>query len=91
MNYALIIGVIASFCSMASFAPQAWKIIRTRDTSSISARMYILTVTGFAFWTVYGFLIGEGPIIVTNTVCLLLSGFILTLKLLPNRILKRQA
>lgn len=90
MNYALIIGAIASLCSMTSFGPQAWKIIRTRDTSSISARMYVLTVTGFAFWTVYGFLIGEWPIIVTNTVCLLLSAFILAMKLLPDRILKQQ-
>ncbi len=89
MNYTLIIGAIASLCSMASFAPQAWKIIRTRDTDSISARMYALTVTGFAFWAIYGFLIEEWPIIVTNTVCLLLSAFILTMKLLPDRILKR--
>lgn len=81
MNLPLIIGSIASLCSMASFAPQAWKIIKTRDTSSISARMYILTVTGFGFWLAYGLLLGEGPIIVTNGVCLVLSGFILYRKL----------
>ena len=91
MNTALIIGAVASLCSMASFATQAWKIIRTRDTDSISTGMYALTVTGFAFWTAYGFMIGEWPIIVTNTVCLLLSAFILGLKLLPDRILKRSA
>ena len=89
MSLALLTGAIAALCSMTSFAPQAWKIIRTRDTASISARMYGLTVAGFGFWAVYGVLIGEWPIIVTNTVCLLLSAFILVLKLLPDRVLKR--
>lgn len=85
MTLALIIGSLASLCSMASFAPQAWKIIRTRDTSAISARMYILTVTGFALWLFYGGLIGEWPIIVTNAVCLCLSAFILAMKMMPDR------
>lgn len=31
---------------MTSFAPQAWKIIRTRDTDSISFPMYAMAVTG---------------------------------------------
>lgn len=90
MNYALILGCLAAACSMASFTPQAWKIIRTRDTSSISAGMYVLTVTGFTFWMIYGFMTGQWPIIVTNTVCLILSAFILVMKLLPERILKRK-
>ena len=84
-----LLGYLAAIASMASFIPQAWKIIRTRDTSSISAGMYVLTVTGFSFWMIYGFITGQWPIIVTNTVCLVLSAFILFMKLLPERILKR--
>lgn len=48
MDIALIVGYLASVCSMTSFVPQAWKIIRMGDTAAISMRMYAVTVTGFA-------------------------------------------
>lgn len=83
MSPATLVGVAATLASMVSFTPQALKIIRTRDTSGISAAMYAVTVLGFALWAVYGVLIGKWPLIVTNTVCLLLAGFILAMKLLP--------
>jgi hypothetical protein len=33
----------------------------------------------------YGLLLGQWPLIVTNGICLALSGFILAMKLLPRR------
>ena len=83
MELVTIIGSLAAIASTVSFTPQAWKIIRTRDTDAISAPMYGLTVVGFALWTSYGILLGEWPLIITNSICLVLSGFILTMKLLP--------
>ncbi|WP_244604713.1 MULTISPECIES: PQ-loop domain-containing transporter [Mesorhizobium] len=44
-----MVGYLAAIWAMTSFTPQAWKIIRTRDTNSISAPMYALTVVGFAY------------------------------------------
>lgn len=85
MDYALVVGYLASICSMTSFVPQAWKIVRTGDTAAISRRMYTVTVTGFALWSVFGVMRMEWPIILTNTVCFCLSGFILTMTLLPAR------
>jgi MtN3 and saliva related transmembrane protein len=60
-------------------------VIRTRHTADLSAAMYAITVAGFALWTVYGALLGQLPLIFTNALCLLLSGFILLMKLLPRR------
>jgi MtN3 and saliva related transmembrane protein len=80
-----MVGSIAALCSMVSFTPQAWKIIRTRETKDISAGMYSLTVSAFAFWCLYGALLREWPLIVSNGVCLALSGFILAMTLLPQR------
>lgn len=80
-----VIGYLATIASTTSFVPQAWKIIKSRDTRAISAAMYAVTVTGFALWTVYGILLKQGPLIVTNSICLVLSAFILTMKLLPRR------
>ncbi len=89
MDLVTVIGSLAAVASTASFAPQAWKIIRSRQARDISAGMYALTVCGFALWTAYGSLLVQWPLIATNTICLALSGFILTMKLLPRR--KREA
>jgi MtN3 and saliva related transmembrane protein len=61
MDAALIIGYLASVCSVCSFVPQVWKFVRTGDTEAISARMYCLTVTGFALWTAFGIMRSEWP------------------------------
>jgi MtN3 and saliva related transmembrane protein len=79
-NLANLIGAAAALCSMTSFAPQLIKIWRERDASSVSLRMYVVTVTGFSLWIGYGVLIGSWPVIGSNVVCLILSGAILALK-----------
>ena len=84
MDAATLIGGLATLCSTTSFVPQAWKVIRTRDTSAISKRMYAITVTGFSFWLAYGLMLGQWPLIVTNGICLALSAFILVMKVLPK-------
>ena len=85
METSAVIGTLAALCSVTSFTPQAWKIIKSRRTADISAGAYVLTCTGFALWTAYGIFLGAWPVIVTNAICLVLAGFILTMKLLPQR------
>lgn len=80
-----ILGAGAALCSTTSFAPQAWKIIRTGETEAISPPMYVLTVGAFALWLAYGVVKSEWPLIATNALCLALSIFILTMTLLPGR------
>jgi MtN3 and saliva related transmembrane protein len=75
------VGVAAALCSMSSFVPQVVKIWRERDASSVSLRMYLVTVTGFALWTVYGVLLGSWPLIGSNLVSLSLAATILALRL----------
>jgi MtN3 and saliva related transmembrane protein len=75
------VGVGAALCSMGSFLPQVIKIWRERDASAVSLRMYVVTVTGFSLWTLYGFLLGSWPLIGSNLVSLGLSAAILVLKL----------
>lgn len=75
-----LVGTAAALCSMASFTPQIVKIWREKDASSISLRMYVVTVTGFALWIAYGVLTTSWPVIGANSVCLALSAVILTLK-----------
>ncbi|HZK98294.1 MAG TPA: SemiSWEET transporter [Caulobacteraceae bacterium] len=82
MNILIIdaVGVAAAICSMSSFAPQLVKIWHDRDASSVSLRMYLVTVAGFALWIAYGILIAQWPIVASNTVCLAMSGAVIALK-----------
>ncbi len=75
-----VVGTAAALCSMTSFAPQIAKIWKERDASSVSLRMYLVTVTGFALWIAYGVLSGSWPVTVSNIVCLAMSGAVLALK-----------
>lgn len=84
MNWIAVAGTLAALCSTVSFVPQSWRIVRTRDTQAISPLTYSLTVTGFALWTAYGVGLGEWPLIVTNSICFVLSIFILLMTLLPR-------
>ena len=85
MNAVTVISLFAATLSMVSYIPQAWSIIRKRNTDGISLKMYIITVAGFVAWLTYGLLLMQWAIIVQNIICLGLSAFILTMKLLPRR------
>ncbi len=84
MKLVMLLGYLAALASMASFVPQAWKIIRSRQTKGISSGMYLLTVSAFGLWLVYGVLLKQWPLVVSNAVCFGLSAFILVMTLLPQ-------
>lgn len=71
-----VIGWLAAFASTASFAPQAWRIIHTRDVKGISLAMYALTVSAFALWLTYGILLSDWALVVPNALCLAMATFI---------------
>lgn len=80
LSLASTIGYVAGAFSASSFVPQVVKAWREGDTDAISKRMYIVTVSAFSLWIVYGIMIGSWPIITFNAISLMLSGAILVLK-----------
>ncbi|MGL5836952.1 MAG: SemiSWEET family sugar transporter [Sphingorhabdus sp.] len=87
MNQTIItvIGSMAAILSVISFTPQAWRIIRTRETKGLSIPTYAITALGFSLWSTYGILKGDWPIIVPNLLCLILVLFILMMLILPPK------
>jgi MtN3 and saliva related transmembrane protein len=75
------IGSTAATLTTTAFMPQAWKVWRTRHTADISLGMYILFTTGVALWLAYGILLESWPIIIANSVTLLLAGAVLVMKI----------
>ncbi len=75
------IGYAAAALTTASFVPQALLTLRTRDVSGISLGMYSAFTLGVALWLVYGLSLNEWPIVVANTLTLLLALTILATKI----------
>ena len=79
------LGYIAATLTTISFFPQALKTLRSRDTHSISLRMYLLFTTGVAFWALYGWMVDDGPVLMANFITLIPSLIVLILKLMSFR------
>lgn len=75
------IGTLAACLTTASFVPQVWHTLRTRDVSGISLGMYSLFTVGVALWLVYGILLMAWPIIIANVITTSLALAILVMKL----------
>ncbi|MBN2521132.1 MAG: SemiSWEET transporter [Bacteroidales bacterium] len=76
-----LIGFIAAIFTTVAFLPQAIKIIRTKDTKSISLFMYIILNAGIILWLIFGFLILELPVILANLVTVIFTLTILFFKI----------
>lgn len=85
MDTVQIVGFCAAAASVASFVPQAWKIIKSRETSDLSAKMYLLTSIAFALWLIFGIARGEWALIVPNALCLIAASFILMMIVVPKK------
>lgn len=85
INWITVAGTIGAMASVASFTPQAWKIIRSRSTEGLSLGMFALTCLAFASWTSFGLLKGEWALIIPNAICLCFALFILAMIALPER------
>lgn len=81
MNLFNIIGYIAAIFTTISFVPQAIHTIKTKDTKGISLPMYVLFTAGVFLWLVYGLYFKMMPVIIANTITLILASVILSFKI----------
>lgn len=75
-----VVGTAAALCSITSFIPQAVKIWKEKDASSVSLKTYSLTVTCFALWVAYGVMITAWPIVAANSFALVMAAMVLMMK-----------
>lgn len=76
-----ILGLVATCFTTYSFVPQVWRTWKTRDVSGISLASYLVITVGLALWLVYGWVRGDLPLIVANSVMVILTGAITVMKL----------
>ena len=76
-----MVGTIAGVLTTVAFVPQVWKVIRTKDTSSLSLGMYMLQTTGIFLWIVHGFRIQDMALLMANLITFCLAVIILGYKI----------
>lgn len=79
-----MIGFIAAFLTTFGFVPQVIRVMKTKDTTSISLGMYLISVTGMLLWLTHGLVIQDMALVAANIISATLSGIILYYKLRYN-------
>ncbi len=79
-----IIGSLAGFLTTIAFVPQVIKTWRSRSAADISLIMFALFTLGVLMWLLYGIALRALPIILANSVTLLLASSILVMKILDT-------
>ena len=74
-------GYAAAACTTSAYIPQVLRVWRTRSTTDISLKMFLVLVTGLSLWLTYGIWRGEWPLIVANSITLMLASTILYFKI----------
>ncbi|MCC7043345.1 MAG: SemiSWEET family sugar transporter [Acidobacteria bacterium] len=73
MDAVTMLGLLAATTTTVAFLPQVVKNWKTRSAGDLSFGTFGLFTAGLVLWLVYGLIIGNLPIIVSNTVTLVLN------------------
>lgn len=75
-----LIGYIAAGIGIVMFIPQVVQCWKTKDTKAISSFTFSLFALASLLWLIYGILLKAYPVILVNSVLLILNIFLLFLK-----------
>lgn len=91
MNLVTALGLLAATLTTFSFLPQVIKTWRTKSAEDLSLGTFSMFCTGVLCWLMYGILIEDLPIILANTVTIVLAGSVLVQAVVYRRRERRVA
>jgi MtN3 and saliva related transmembrane protein len=74
------LGYLAGTLTVVSFLPQVLRAWKSRQTRDLSMGMYAILITASTLWTIYGFIIHDTAVILTNVLMVALNLAIVTAK-----------
>lgn len=77
----MFIGTLAGILCAVSFFPQVIKIYKSKNTRDLALSTFIMFSAGVFLWFLYGLMIKDLPVIITNLFIFILSVFILFMKI----------
>ena len=75
-----VFGYFAAILTTAAFLPQLIKTIKTKKADDVSLTTLIMFILGVLSWIIYGYKISSMPILIANSVTLILNLLILISK-----------
>ena len=81
MTFGDFAGIAAGTLTTIAFVPQVIKTWRSQSADDISMMMFLMFTTGVMMWLIYGISINSWPMIVANTITLVLAVSIIAMKL----------
>jgi MtN3 and saliva related transmembrane protein len=76
-----IVGYIAAFLTTFAFLPQVIRTVKTKSTEDLSLVMFSMMELGMILWLVYGWNVGDKPLIYANSIASIFGMIILYYKL----------
>lgn len=80
MDVLFLTGISAAFLTTVAFLPQVIKAHQTKHTKDLSFVMLVLLIFGLVLWTIYGIVLNQVPIILPNSITLMLCLYLMFLK-----------
>ena len=78
-------GYIAAGLTTFAFLPQVIKTWRSKKAEDVSIVMLMLFISGLIFWIIYAIQAQAYPVLIANTITLILNTTILSLKLIYQK------
>jgi MtN3 and saliva related transmembrane protein len=75
-----MIGTIGAVLTTVCWAPQAWRVIRHRNTHAISLLTNVALLAGQICWLIYGLALNDWPLIGSNTISIMFTTIIVAMK-----------
>ncbi len=70
MDLQYFIGIAGGIVSSVTFLPQVLKIWKTRSAKDLSMMTLFFLTLNVSLWLTYGIILGDYPLIVTNSIVL---------------------
>lgn len=81
MINATSLGMVAGTLTTLAFLPQVIRTWKRRSAADFSFLMLAVFVSGVGLWLIYGWLMSDLPLVITNLVTFALAAAILAMKL----------
>jgi MtN3 and saliva related transmembrane protein len=76
-----ILGYTGSFLSAITFIPQVIQVHKTQSAKDLNLQMLLIIFTSTIVWLLYGLGIKATPVILCNSIIMLLSAWLIWFKL----------
>ncbi|MBN2273088.1 MAG: hypothetical protein JXR41_12530 [Bacteroidales bacterium] len=76
-----LIGYLAAFFGTILMLPQTIKTFRTKNVRDISFLMLVIYIVNCTLWGIYGFYLHSGPMLLCNSIALIIGILMLIMKI----------